>query len=1335
MSSKILKFSKDRLITGINIVDGMLFFTDNHSEPKKINIEKFKGNVPEVPVDHSTGTTSIYRRTFQEADITVIKGHPKHALTTDLTTSGGVLGGGGGGDGYGGDGMGDIIIDLSDGPVGSTFSINTESPNRGVSIDNILLQGRLFPDQEEIGEQGFYYTFSDSFGSRNDLSDIDPLIENVNNGVYKIQEDALNAGSYRLNVERTTAVTQGAAVGNYIYYIAYCIVKVSNSDGTQRDEIRFAPTKYVYKLQDTTSVPTGTISNLKVIINKSLGIFGGSNVLTYIYATFNNTFSPSIELGNLSRGFFISEAYKEIDNPSTPTISDIQTQIDNKPVDSQSLFPVAYNQATQTSFGILGNENQLNLNNTVDMSRLNTGDLYFVYSFIQLGNGTYVYSPVERFVVDGDPDLEGPFLSHEPANVQETEVGLNAEIYTAGAEATIQERGFVFSTEVDDINIVNRIFTDFNSQSPYGYNGNETINNTFKVPVPVTAGEDGLGDISISTENYLTNLLGGTTLYYVAYAINSRGQRSYASDEMLSVITQENSIPRIQAGIGLNYYKHNGANTDPLELIFTFKVLGGISDPTKVTGMGIEYAYATGPATGSNTLYGITYDNLIKFTGDEEHYKIDQAPTAVNLDVTRFDYTGTDTDEIIGDFKIKDGYAIEGSKYINPDDSALVEAIRIGRGDSFIEALSYTYGQPLVKSLSYYAYVIYDGVKYKSKVSRGWYQGNSAIWGDLTVFTPRYCGALALIAPSIYSGGRDGLKTHLPEKPPVGGTAEIFGAMCPNAPHGSTVGGSLQELGFYWSYQPIDAGDANIATQEKIKKWTEASTTNKVTATSGSNSGPNVTDLTNPVNTTTAAKNWHVGYENDDRGHFEFSATIGPFSSNATKIYWVAYIKPHARGDLQGYNLFGFSSPPVDIYANSSGGGALNSFSIGSNITTIDVEPTVLITSAEKTRGGLLGFTGEAEPGSGNYDISRKGFYIKPIAQFTTPGNQASVKTEMAVATNRTTLYTNDGFNPGAEYGASSSFSSGTYIASAFCEIVIAGTTYTRISDNNREVTLGAPQAATVITTPVVNNIGSEELMQGKVDAKGVAITSKGFYVLEVKGKLHNNPNLNKPSNGVALKSSFDSPPSNVTSINVPHSSSDTLASVLFRASIPNKKTGYVYYYAAYTINAKNEVGISNVVKHKEYQQVVDKFIEIAPVPFSHTIKADNRGRVSLTGATGSYGNQVSLKITTENNSISNFNFTVSSWDSGGRISSRINKRTSINGNFLDITLLEQNYQTSPRQCQLEILHATDPSKKVVLSIFQEGNIIILDEFDDFIWPPQDLLNDDMFGSGFGNLF
>ena len=59
-----LNFSVDRKITGVNIIDGMLFWTDNHSEPKKINLERCKrgsdtqlwSNMDEVKLYGNWGT-------------------------------------------------------------------------------------------------------------------------------------------------------------------------------------------------------------------------------------------------------------------------------------------------------------------------------------------------------------------------------------------------------------------------------------------------------------------------------------------------------------------------------------------------------------------------------------------------------------------------------------------------------------------------------------------------------------------------------------------------------------------------------------------------------------------------------------------------------------------------------------------------------------------------------------------------------------------------------------------------------------------------------------------------------------------------------------------------------------------------------------------------------------------------------------------------------------------------------------------------------------------------------------------------------------------------------
>ena len=91
----ILKFSQDYLITGINILDNFLFWTDDQTEPKKINIEKFKAgsynftNHTKIPIwnpsvidpnlspyTQTTASTAAGLNDFIEEDITVAKLSP-----------------------------------------------------------------------------------------------------------------------------------------------------------------------------------------------------------------------------------------------------------------------------------------------------------------------------------------------------------------------------------------------------------------------------------------------------------------------------------------------------------------------------------------------------------------------------------------------------------------------------------------------------------------------------------------------------------------------------------------------------------------------------------------------------------------------------------------------------------------------------------------------------------------------------------------------------------------------------------------------------------------------------------------------------------------------------------------------------------------------------------------------------------------------------------------------------------------------------------------------------------------------------------------------------------
>jgi hypothetical protein len=96
-TNSILNFSENYLITGINILDGKIIFTDNQTEPKKVDIEKYaKGSVDflthtKVPNwDYSANAFSPVltgQPDFIEADITVIKKSPLKAPRLEMATS------------------------------------------------------------------------------------------------------------------------------------------------------------------------------------------------------------------------------------------------------------------------------------------------------------------------------------------------------------------------------------------------------------------------------------------------------------------------------------------------------------------------------------------------------------------------------------------------------------------------------------------------------------------------------------------------------------------------------------------------------------------------------------------------------------------------------------------------------------------------------------------------------------------------------------------------------------------------------------------------------------------------------------------------------------------------------------------------------------------------------------------------------------------------------------------------------------------------------------------------------------------------------------------------
>ena len=76
--NNVLNFNGLNLITGVNILEGLLYWTDNLNEPKVINIATFKaGSTDFLAQTHVYGAT----RDFIESDVTVITATPEDVLT------------------------------------------------------------------------------------------------------------------------------------------------------------------------------------------------------------------------------------------------------------------------------------------------------------------------------------------------------------------------------------------------------------------------------------------------------------------------------------------------------------------------------------------------------------------------------------------------------------------------------------------------------------------------------------------------------------------------------------------------------------------------------------------------------------------------------------------------------------------------------------------------------------------------------------------------------------------------------------------------------------------------------------------------------------------------------------------------------------------------------------------------------------------------------------------------------------------------------------------------------------------------------------------------------
>ena len=189
----ILNFSKDYLITGINIIEDLLFWTDNQKEPKTLNIKSWSNSTPNFAT-HSV----IYDRDFVERDIVVIKPAPLKQPSLTLSTDLGL-----------GPTSTNAVYDFTDGTaasgalgdaieVGTSVSINLSSPINVEAGKTLTFSCSTASSEgyEPVDDEGNLdtYTFTISVTSMD-------LGGTVANGVLQSGTAELISGSFDYEVE------------------------------------------------------------------------------------------------------------------------------------------------------------------------------------------------------------------------------------------------------------------------------------------------------------------------------------------------------------------------------------------------------------------------------------------------------------------------------------------------------------------------------------------------------------------------------------------------------------------------------------------------------------------------------------------------------------------------------------------------------------------------------------------------------------------------------------------------------------------------------------------------------------------------------------------------------------------------------------------------------------------------------------------------------------------------------------------------------------------------------------------------------------------------------
>ena len=534
MPSKTLNFSADRLITGINIVDNMLFYTDNENEPKKINLNKFRGGSTSgefagVNVDHSSGTTHIYGRPIREGDITVVKDHPITPLTTVKF------------DEAFGTGSNDLTIDsVSKGKNDGVDADGNEiiNPSEGfaeVNIDshstsNTSFTGRLLLNEGQLVEGGFIWSATEDT--------IEGLINGVGSSSTEIISKNINLGGGIAIVQESIQSTDTSG-GNYNAALSTGEIFVVSFGKKKGNSTRFYSNVAKSKILNNAAagtVPSDLTPSDPIIAN---------NIIK-IESVLNNDGDSKIT----NSGLYISEG-KINDNETAPTVQNL--------LDTGSFIPATFDQGTGkliSSFEAVPNliyyyvPFATNKNGTVYGDALSLSDT--VINKVQ--NKTKKTAPVNTLNVNEHTATSAILLGYSNGNNYLKPLGYEE----------ITELGFYFSSnETVKEDIITKSFT----------NGVSTDGKTFKVSVSDNYDEG--GTFSLNTASYLT-LEDGAELNYIAYNVSGGIEAcgdlkkfkkpEYTEEPLFNVSKAEWNFP--------SAYSLSASGTENIEVTAEFDIIG-----------------------------------------------------------------------------------------------------------------------------------------------------------------------------------------------------------------------------------------------------------------------------------------------------------------------------------------------------------------------------------------------------------------------------------------------------------------------------------------------------------------------------------------------------------------------------------------------------------------------------------------------------------------------------------------------------------------------------------------------------------------------------------------